>query len=139
MPTTSPIMPSRIRWMPSMKLVCRRYCVPVTIAVPCFAAWSCAAQQRVVARDVDAHGLLGEDVLLRGHRRCDVHVAEARRRREDHEIDVLQVASTFWIAVKPAEDPVVGHVRRARSALAFRASRTPPSPSRRRGRTSRRA
>jgi hypothetical protein len=63
----------------------------------------------VVARDIDAHGLLGEDVLLRRNGGRDVHGAEARRGRQDHEVDVGQ-REQLLVAVEAAEDAVVGHI-----------------------------
>ena len=46
------------------------------------------AEARAHAGSIHRHGLLREDVLSRLNRRLDVNGAEARRRRQDHVVDV---------------------------------------------------
>ena len=63
---------------------------------------------RADADRVDRHRLLGEDVLPRGYRGRQVRRPEARRRRQDHQVDVS--GQHLLVGVEPGERHVVVHL-----------------------------
>ena len=77
---------------------CRR-CVPATIASDFCLRGGGRCDHGPDAGGIDRDRLLREDVFARGDRRREMQRAGSRRRREDHEVDV--VARTFWYASKP--------------------------------------
>ena len=60
----------------------------------------------VIPSAVNAHGLLREDMLLCCNGGGDVNRTKARSRREDHEIDILEI-DDLLIAIKAAENAII--------------------------------